>query len=174
MKIQVNLGPDNKEAYGVITELKNDRSFRIPHKGPIGANGLANPEYFESPVPYVDTDNLTKYHKIICKKQDELFIAEMKNSPFDVYAWKGNYAPYRFNLDDFVPIVAGNKDHIDPSSHLVLSVSGDDGVNFVELVCFAPRFNCTNDKEPTYLPPYDHRNNGKAEIMHYLGGYDAR
>jgi homogentisate 1,2-dioxygenase len=33
--------------------------------------------------------------------------ADFPGSPFDVYAWKGNYAPYRFNLDDFVPIVAG-------------------------------------------------------------------
>jgi homogentisate 1,2-dioxygenase len=24
------------------------------------------------------------------------------------------------------------------------------------------------------MPPYDHRNMGKSEIMHYLGGYDAR
>jgi len=44
----------------------------------------------------------------------------------------------------------------------------------VEFVCFVPRFNVTTDKQPTYLPPWDHRNNGKSEIMHYLGGYDAR
>lgn len=98
----------------------------------------------------------------------------MQNSPFDVYAWKGNYAPYRFNLEDFVPIIAGQRDHIDPSSHLVLSVGAADGANVVELACFAPRFNVTTDKYPTYLPPYDHRNVGKSEIMHYLGGYDAR
>jgi homogentisate 1,2-dioxygenase len=63
----------------------------------------------------------------------------MQNTPFDVYAWKGNYAPYRFNLEDFVPIIAGQRDHIDPSSHLVLSVGAADGANVVELACFAPR-----------------------------------
>jgi len=73
-----------------------------------------------------------------------------------------------------VPVVAGNRDHIDPSSHLVIAVSGNEGANLVELVCFAPRFNNTSEDFPTYLPPYDHRNNGKAELMHYLGGYDAR
>ncbi len=64
----------------------------------------------------------------------------MKSTPFDVYAWKGNYAPWRFNMDDFVPVVAGSKDHLDPSSHLVLAVENLDGGNFVELVCFAPRY----------------------------------
>lgn len=117
---------------------------------------------------------MNKPHTIICKKQDGFYEAIAKKSPFDVYAWKGNYAPYRFNLDDFVPVVPANRDHLDPSSHIVLAVGADNGANNVELVVFAPRWNCTSDKYPTYLPPYDHRNNGKAEIMHYLGGYDAR
>lgn len=68
MKFQVNLGETEVEASGIITELKNDRSFRLPHRGPIGANGLANPEYFQSPTPYVDTHNLDKEHQVICKK----------------------------------------------------------------------------------------------------------
>jgi homogentisate 1,2-dioxygenase len=46
MKIQVNLSSSDSTATGVITELKNDRSFRLPHRGLLGANGLANPEYF--------------------------------------------------------------------------------------------------------------------------------
>lgn len=46
MKFQVNLASQENEASGIITELKNDRSFRLPHRGPLGANGLANPEYF--------------------------------------------------------------------------------------------------------------------------------
>lgn len=62
MKIQVNLSPDCVSASGVITELKNDRSFRLPHRGLLGANGLANPEYFESPTPFVDTQHLDTTH----------------------------------------------------------------------------------------------------------------
>ncbi len=49
--------------------------------------------------------------------------------------------------------------------HCVLAVCGVDGENYVEFVVFAPRFNVTTDKYPTYLPPYDHRNCGKSEIM---------
>jgi homogentisate 1,2-dioxygenase len=112
----------------------------VPHRGPIGANGLANPEYFESPTPYVDKANLNEKHTIVTKSQNTFYEAEYPYSPFDVYAWKGNYTPYRFNLDDFVPIIAGNRDHLDPSSHIVLAVDSADGENFVELVCFAPRF----------------------------------
>jgi len=62
MKVQVNLAEGHQEASGIITELKNDRSFRLPHRGPLGANGLANPEYFQSPTPYIDTLNLDKEH----------------------------------------------------------------------------------------------------------------
>ena len=103
-----------------------------------------------------------------------LYKSITQNTPFDVYAWKGNCAPYRFNLENFVPIITGHHDHLDPSVHCVLAVAGGDGANFVEFVAFCPRYNVTTDEYPTYLPPYDHRNNAKVEIMHYLGGYDAR
>lgn len=49
---------NEKYCQGLVTELKNDKSFRIPHKGPIGANGLVNPEYVEGPTPFVDKAKL--------------------------------------------------------------------------------------------------------------------
>lgn len=58
MKFQVNLKGNEKYCQGLVTELKNDKSFRIPHKGPIGANGLVNPEYVEGPTPFVDKAKL--------------------------------------------------------------------------------------------------------------------
>lgn len=72
MKVQVNLQEGSDSASGVITELKNDRSFRLPHRGPLGANGLANPEYFESPTPFVDEEHLNTTHRLTCKKQNTM------------------------------------------------------------------------------------------------------
>lgn len=69
MKIQVNL-VEGDWAQGVVTELKNDRSYRLPHRGPLGANGLANSEYFQTPTPYVDELNFNVPHVVVCKKQD--------------------------------------------------------------------------------------------------------
>ena len=97
----------------------------------------------------------------------------MDHSPFDIPAWKGNYTPYRFDLKDFVPIVAGSHDHLDPSVHCVLAVPDTNGANLVEVVTFNPRYVVSAENKPTYRPPYFHRN-GKSEFMTYLGAYDAR
>lgn len=171
MKFQVNL-PDGN-AKGTITELKGEVAFTVPHRGVIGANGLANLEYFQTPVPYVDSENAKKSHTILCKMQHTLHSAKMEHSPFDVVAWKGNYAPYRFNLRDFVPVVAGDRDHLDPSVHCVLAVGAQNGENLIEFVTFNPRVCVSNEGQLTYRPPFFHRS-GKSEFMTYLGGYDAR
>lgn len=35
LKFQINVDTPNEQYLGVITELKNDRSFRLPHRGPV-------------------------------------------------------------------------------------------------------------------------------------------
>jgi homogentisate 1,2-dioxygenase len=43
-------------------------------------------------------------------------------SPFNVVAWHGNYAPYKYNLSNFCPMNAVSFDHPDPSIFTVLTV----------------------------------------------------
>ena len=79
-----------------------DRHFELPDLGPIGANGLANPRDFLYPTAAFE-DSEEKY-KIITKYCGEFFQVEQDHSPFDVVAWHGNYAPYKYDLDKFMPI----------------------------------------------------------------------
>lgn len=53
--------------------MKNDLSLRIPPRGPLGANGMANSEYFESPTPYPDEQNFNKTHEIYCKMDNTFY-----------------------------------------------------------------------------------------------------
>ena len=59
-----------------------------------GANGLANPRDFLTPVAcYEDVDNVS--YRVISKYQGSLFVASQEHSPYDVVAWHGNYVPYK-------------------------------------------------------------------------------
>src|SRR4029079_17511556 len=83
--------------------------FTLPDRGPIGANCLANPRDFLTPVAaYEDIERpCTMY----AKWGGELFAAEIKQSPLDVVAWHGNYAPYKYDLRRFSPVGAISFDH---------------------------------------------------------------
>lgn len=61
-----------------------------------GANGLANPRDFQTPVAAFK-DQARRF-TVLHKFQGELFSAEQAFSPFNVVAWHGNYAPYRSGL----------------------------------------------------------------------------
>ena len=98
-------------------------NFRLPDLGPIGANGLANPRDFLTPVAcYEDID---QPHQLVAKFQGRLWAAEMDHSPFDVVAWHGNYAPYKYDLRRFNAIGSITYDHPDPSIFLVLHSPSD-------------------------------------------------
>ena len=89
--------PDG-EASGYVLEIFKSH-FVLPDLGPIGSNGLANPRDFQTPVAaYEDRDcTFKRVHKFI----GELFEADLDHSPYDVVAWHGNYAPYKYNLANF-------------------------------------------------------------------------
>lgn len=48
---------------------------------------------------------------IISKFQGALFVAKIKHSPFDVVAWHGNYAPFKYDLAKFMTINSVSFDH---------------------------------------------------------------
>lgn len=75
----------------------------------IGANGLAAPRDFLTPVAHFE--DLEEEFKIHCKYQGELFVSTQNHSPFDVVAWHGNYVPYKYNLNNFMVINSVSFDH---------------------------------------------------------------
>jgi len=155
---------------GYICEVYGGH-FEIPSLGPIGANGLANPRDFEIPTAcYEEKEGLD--YKIVNKYQGGLFEAVQDHSPFDVVAWHGNYAPFKYDLSKFCTVNSVSFDHLDPSIFTVITCqSAKPGIAVCDLAIFPPRWSV---HENTFRPPYYHRN-CMAEFMGLiLGQYEAK
>ena len=144
--------------------------FRLPDLGPIGANGLANPRDFETPVAwYEDRDEKCE---IVAKFGGNLWACETDHSPLDVVAWHGNYAPYKYDLRRFNTIGSISFDHPDPSIFTVLtSPSSEHGTANVDFVIFPDRWLVA---ENTFRPPWYHRNTMSEYMGLIYGQYDAK
>ena len=145
-------------------------AFRLPDLGPIGSNGLANPRDFMTPAAaYEDQD---EPHELVAKFMGQLWRARMNHSPFDVVAWHGNHAPYKYDLRRFNAIGSISYDHPDPSIFLVLhSASDTPGVSSIDFVIFPPRILAMQD---TFRPPWFHRNIASEFMGLVHGAYDAK
>eukprot|EP00095_Tigriopus_kingsejongensis_P001822 maker-scaffold10_size831480-snap-gene-3.23 protein:Tk01822 transcript:maker-scaffold10_size831480-snap-gene-3.23-mRNA-1 annotation:"homogentisate -dioxygenase" len=155
---------------GYICEVFNGH-FELPNLGPIGANGLANPRDFLSPVAWYEDRDATNY-RVVSKFQGHLFVAHQDHSPFDVVAWHGNYAPYKYNLAKFCVVNSVSFDHSDPSIFTVLTCpSAKEGVAILDFVIFPPRWSVS---ENTFRPPYYHRNCMSEFMGLILGQYEAK
>jgi len=167
MKFRVELfdGPSRGyvcENYGSYLEL--------PERGPIGANGLANPRDFKYPVAaFEDTEEAGELY---VKFDGRLFIVELDYSPLDVVGWHGNHAPYKYDLTRFNVMGSISFDHPDPSIFTVLTSPSDTaGVANIDFVVFADRWLVG---EHTFRPPWYHMNI-MSEFMGILYGvYDAK
>jgi homogentisate 1,2-dioxygenase len=146
--------------------------FALPDLGPIGANGLANPQDFKTPVAWFEREHLRTSYQVIHKMDGELFSASQSFSPYNVVAWHGNYAPYKYDLDNFCPMNAVGFDHPDPSIFTVLTCpSQEPGTAVADFVVFPPRWSVA---ENTFRPPYYHRN-CMSEFMGLIKGeYEAK
>ncbi len=144
--------------------------LRLPYRGPIGANGLANARDFRYPTARF-RDRKGAYH-LVAKFQGKLWQAEMSHDPLDVVAWHGNYAPYAYDLGLFNTMNTVSFDHPDPSIFTVLtSPSLAAGTANFDFVIFPPRWMVAED---TFRPPYFHRN-VMSEFMGLIHGvYDAK
>ena len=144
--------------------------FRLPELGPIGANGLANPRDFETPLAWFEDRSVP--FQLIQKFQGKLWQTTLDHSPFDVVAWHGNLAPYRYDLTRFNTFNTVSFDHADPSIFTVLTSHSDTpGTANCDFVIFPPRWMVAED---TFRPPWFHRN-VMSEFMGLIeGAYDAK
>lgn len=142
----------------------------LPDRGPIGANCLANPRDFKTPVAsYEDKETPCA---VFIKWCGQFYQTEIDHSPLDVVAWHGNYAPYKYDLATFSPVGAIMFDHPDPSIFTVLTAPSDEaGTANIDFVIFPPRWLVA---ENTFRPPWYHRNI-MSEFMGLIHGqYDAK
>lgn len=109
---------------------------------------------------------------IIAKFGGHFFSTAQKQSPFDVVAWHGTHAPYKYDLSRFNTIGTVSFDHPDPSIFTVLTSPSDTtGCAIADFVIFPPRWMVA---EHTFRPPWFHRN-CMAEFMGMIWGkYDAK
>jgi homogentisate 1,2-dioxygenase len=138
---------------GYILEIF-DGHFKLPDLGPIGSNGLANVRDFETPVAWYEDRECEMV--MVNKFAGKMFQTTTDLSVFNVVAWHGNYAPYKYNLELFCCINSVTFDHPDPSIFTVLTAATNEpGVALADFVIFPTRWMV---QENTFRPPWFHRN----------------
>ena len=150
------------ENYGSYLEL--------PERGPIGANGLANPRDDLSTAEMFE--DVEKTGELYVKFDSRLFAVETDYSPLDVVAWHGNHVPYKYDLTRFATMGSIIFDHPDPSIFTVLTApSSEPGVANVDSVIFGERWLVG---EHTFRPPWYHKNIMSEFMGIIYGVYGAK
>jgi homogentisate 1,2-dioxygenase len=165
----VRIDPIGAGARGYACENYGAK-FTLPDRGPIGANCLANPRDFRTPVAAFEDRETPS--RVIAKWCGRFHATEIGHSPLDVVAWHGNYAPCSYDLKTFSPVGAMLFDHPDPSIFTVLTApTGEAGTANVDFVIFPERWMVA---EHSFRPPWYHRNI-MSEFMGLIEGrYDAK
>lgn len=158
-----------EDARGYVCENYGAK-FTLPNRGPIGANCLANPRDFKTPVAaYEDSDTP---HRVVMKWCGRFFECEIDHSPLDIVAWHGNYAPYKYDLRTFSPVGAIAFDHPDPSIFTVLTAPSEtEGTANIDFVIFPERWLVA---EHSFRPPWYHMNTMSEFMGLIYGVYDAK
>ncbi len=159
----------NGNARGYVCE-NFGAPLRLPDLGPMGSNALACERDFLTPVArFEDRD---EPYELLAKFMGRLWSTVLDHSPFDVVAWRGNHAPYKYDLRRFNTMGSISYDHPDPSIFLVLqSISDTPGVDAIDFVLFPPRWLVMQD---TFRPPWFHRNIASEFMGLIEGEYDAK
>ncbi|MDE9450310.1 homogentisate 1,2-dioxygenase [Aliiroseovarius sp. Z3] len=156
-------------ARGFVCENYGQK-FEMPGRGPIGANCMANPRDFKAPVAAFEDREVPS--TITIKWCGQFHKTEIGQSPLDVVAWHGNYAPYKYDLTTYCPVGAILFDHPDPSIFTVLTApSGQPGTANIDFVLFRERWMVA---ENTFRPPWYHKNIMSELMGNIYGQYDAK
>jgi homogentisate 1,2-dioxygenase len=151
------------------------RRFRLPERGPIGSNGLADARHFLAPTASYEDRTCSLGFQLVTKVGGALFAATQDHSPFDVVAWHGVHVPFSYDLSLFSPMGSVKFDHPDPSILTVLTAPLDDhGRAIADFVAFPGRWDVL---EHSFRPPFMHRNaaseiNGVVTTAKPEQGYD--
>jgi homogentisate 1,2-dioxygenase len=139
--------------------------FVLPELGLIGSHGLANAIDFRAPIAaYEDSGGPVQ---LIHKFAGGLWSTDLDHSPFDVVAWRGNWAPVKYDMRAFAVMGTVGVDHPDPSIFCALtSPSSDVAGGNVDFMILPPRWIVA---EHTFRPPGYHRNS-VAEFLALIEG----
>ena len=167
--VKFKVEPIDGPARGYMCENYGAK-FTLPDRGPIGANCLANPRDFKTPVAAFEDREAPS--RLTLKWCGGFFECAIGHSPLDVVAWHGNYAPYKYDLRTFSPVGAILFDHPDPSIFSVLTApSGEEGTANIDFVIFPERWQVA---EHSFRPPWYHMNIMSEFMGLIYGQYDAK
>jgi homogentisate 1,2-dioxygenase len=164
-RVEVLDGP----ARGFVCENYGQK-FDLPHRGPIGANCLANPRDFKCPVAAFEDREVRS--RVVIKWCGQFHETWIGHSPLDIVAWHGNYCAYKYDLRTYSPVGAILFDHPDPSIFTVLTApSGQEGTANIDFVLFRERWMVA---EHSFRPPWYHKNIMSELMGNIYGIYDAK
>lgn len=167
--VKFTVAPIGGPSRGYVCENYGAK-LTLPERGPIGANCLANPRDFKTPVAAFE-DKETPCC-VTVKWCGDFHVTDIDHSPLDVVAWHGNYAPYKYDLRTFSPVGALLFDHPDPSIFTVMtSPSGEAGTANIDFVIFPERWQVA---EHSFRPPWYHMNIMSEFMGLIYGRYDAK
>jgi homogentisate 1,2-dioxygenase len=148
------MGLPEGHARGWVLEVFG-RRLRLPERGLIGSNGLADARHFVAPVASYEDRACPGGFQIVTKLGGRLHAATQEHSPFDVLAWHGNHVPFTYDLALFSAMGSVRYDHPDPSILTVLTAPLDDhGRAIADFVVFPGRWEVFEG----FRPPFMHRN----------------
>jgi homogentisate 1,2-dioxygenase len=151
IRFSVNLPSGSSR--GFVGELFHGH-LQLPERGVVGANGLADERHFLAPV--ADFEDIEAEHELLTKQGGTMWKNTVDHSPFDVVAWHGKYAPFKYDLHDFNTLGSVSFDHPDPSILTVLTAPVDpQGRSALDVAVFKGRWDVA---QHTFRPPYFHRN----------------
>lgn len=171
--IKFAIGLPDGSARGWLLEVFGPR-LRLPERGPIGSNGLADARHFLAPTASYEDRLCPAGFEVVHKLGGRLWSATQEHSPFDVVAWHGVHVPVTYDLMLFNAMGSVTWDHVDPSIHTVLTAPLDDqGRAVVDFVVFRGRWDVA---EHSFRPPFMHRNaaseiNGVVTTTSTASGY---
>ncbi len=153
--IKFAIGVPEGEARGWMLEVFG-RRLRLPERGLIGSNGLADARHFRAPTASYEDRTCPSGFELVTKAGGRLFSTTQAHSPFDVVAWHGTHLPFSYDLSLFSPMGSVKFDHPDPSILTVLTAPLDDhGRAVADFVVFPGRWDVL---EHSFRPPFMHRN----------------
>jgi len=144
--------------------------FVLPDLGLIGSHGLANAVDFSAPVAAYEDRKVDC--QLIQKYAGQLWTCSIDHSPFNVVAWRGNWAPCKYDMRLFVSLGTATVDHPDPSIFTALSSPSSNvaGGN-CDFMVLPPRWSVA---EHSFRPPGFHRNAVSEFLGLIHGSHESR
>jgi len=147
------------EPTSVLVVESLEGRIELPDRGLLGRHAQFDPAILEVPEP--DPRDEAGEFDVHVVRRGATTCVRYPFHPFDVVGWKGDLAPWRFNVEHFRPVVSPRY-HLPPSVHTTVVGSG-----FV-VATFAPR---PLETDPDALRlPFFHRNVDYDEVIWYHRG----